>query len=251
MTTGFLHPGAMGASMAAACAGECLWVGEGRSAATRQRAVAAGMIDVGSIEALVARADVIVSVCPPGEALTVADRVAAAGFDGVYVDANAVSPGTARAVGSRFGRFVDGGVIGAPVREGGSTRLYLSGAAAPTVADLWRETALEVVVIDGDVGAASAVKACYAAWTKGTAAFLLAIRALARAEDVEDALLGEWSRSQPDLVKRSELAASGNASKAWRFVGEMHENADAFAARDLPDGFLRAAAQVYERMAPL
>ena len=42
MATGFLHPGAMGASFAAACRGERLWCGDGRSAASRARADAQG-----------------------------------------------------------------------------------------------------------------------------------------------------------------------------------------------------------------
>jgi 3-hydroxyisobutyrate dehydrogenase-like beta-hydroxyacid dehydrogenase len=251
MTTGFLHPGAMGASMAAVCAGDRLWAGDGRSAATRVRAEAAGLVDVGTIEVLASQVDVLVSICPPAAALDVADSVAVAEFDGLYVDANAVSPATARSVSERFARFVDGSVVGAPVREGGGTRLYVAGTEAASVAALWRGSPLDVVVIDGDAGAASALKVCYAAWTKGTAAFLLAIRALARAEGVEGPLLDAWSSSNPDLIRRSEAAAAGNASKAWRFVGEMHENADAFAAHDLPDGFLRAAADVYERMSPL
>ena len=110
------------------------------------------MTDVGAVEALVEQADMIVSICPPAEALAVADLVAGAGFDGVYVDANAVSPDTARAVGERFGRFVDGAVVGAPVRAGGSTRLYVSGPEAEVVAARWSGSALEVVVVEGDVG---------------------------------------------------------------------------------------------------
>ena len=116
MATGFLHPGAMGASLAAACRGDRLWCGNGRSDATRIRAEAAGIEDVGSLDALVKRADVIVAVCPPASAIAVADDVAALGFAGIYVDVNAVSPATSRAIGARFAQFVDGGVVGPPVR---------------------------------------------------------------------------------------------------------------------------------------
>ena len=249
MVTGFLHPGAMGASLAAVCAGTRLWCGDGRSDATRARATAAGMEDVGSLERLVERADVIVSVCPPAAAVDVARAVAGAGFDGIYVDANAISPAAARTIGAPFDRFVDGGVIGPPVRNAGSTRLYLSGGAATEVAALWNGTALETRVVDGGAGAASAVKVCFAAWTKGTAALLLAIRALATAEGVDDALLSEWATSQPGLAEQSERAANNNAPKAWRFAGELDEIADSFAAHALPDGFGRAAADVYQRMA--
>ncbi len=249
MATGFLHPGAMGASLAAVCRGTRLWCGDGRSEATKARAVAAGLEDVEFIGALVRRADIIISLCPPAEALGVAIAVADAGFDGIYADVNAVAPATARLIGQRFTRFVDGGVVGPPVGAAGSTRLYLSGDAATDVAALWTGTPLETRVVDGGAGAASAVKICFAAWTKGTAALLLAIRALAVAEDVEHAVLAEWATSMPGLAEQSERAAVGNAPKAWRFAGELDEIADSFAAHALPDGFGRAAAAVYERLA--
>jgi 3-hydroxyisobutyrate dehydrogenase-like beta-hydroxyacid dehydrogenase len=239
----------MGASIAAACDGTRLWCGNGRSAATRARAEAAGMEDVGSIDVLVRRADVIISVCPPASALAVARATSSAGFNGVYVDVNAVSPATAREIGKQFERFVDGGVIGPPLREPGATRLYVSGDEAEEVAALWAGSPLETRVIDGGPGAASAVKVCFAAWTKGTAALLLAIRALAQAEMVDDALLAEWATSMPDLAQQSERAAATNAPKAWRFAGELDEIGDSFAAHGLPDGFGRAAADVYERLA--
>ena len=90
----------------------------------------------------------------------------------------------------------------------------------------------------------------YAAWTKGSAALLMSVRALAIAEGVADALLDEWTLSQPDLPARSESAVKRNAPKAWRFVGEMEEIAATFAAAGLPDGFHRAAAAIYRRLAP-
>jgi hypothetical protein len=89
----------------------------------------------------------------------------------------------------------------------------------------------------------------YAAWTKGSQALLMAVRALAAAEGVDEPLLAEWSRSQPDLPRRSENAARSTARKAWRWVGEMDEIAATFAGAGLPDGFHRAAGQVYGRMA--
>jgi 3-hydroxyisobutyrate dehydrogenase-like beta-hydroxyacid dehydrogenase len=207
------------------------------------------MEDVGSLDALAERADVIISVCPPGAATEVAHAVSSLAFDGIYVDVNAISPTTARSIGQQFRRFVDGGVIGPPVRSAGSTRLYLSGEDARDVAGLWTDTPLGTRIVDGGAGAASAVKVCFAAWTKGTAALLLAIRALAVGEGVEEALLAEWAISMPDLAEQSERAAVGNAPKAWRFSGELDEIAVTFAANGLPDGFGRAAAEVYERLA--
>lgn len=250
MTTGFLHPGAMGASIAGACRdGERVWCGEGRSGATRARADAAGLVDAGSLRALVERSDVIVSVCPPESAVDVADAVAAVGFGGLYVDVNAVAPATSRSIGERFGRFVDGGIVGLPVDGSRSTRLYLAGPEAATVAGLWARSDLDARVLDGAVGTASALKMAYAGWTKGSAALLLAVRALARAEGIEADLLAEWAVSQRGLAERSEAAARGVAPKAWRFEAEMREIAATFGAAGLPPGFHEAAAEINGRLA--
>lgn len=249
MTTGVLHPGAMGLTIATTCAGRVLWASEGRSPATTRRASDGGLDDVGTVAAMIAEADVIVSVCPPGAALEQARSVAATGFAGTYVDANAVAPATARAIGDLFGSFVDGGIVGPPARRAGTTRMYLSGADADDVAQRWNGSALEVRTIAGGPGAASAVKMCFAGWTKGTSALLLAIRALAEAEGVTDDLLAEWETSMPDLVGRSEHTAAAVGPKAWRFAPEMEEIAATFGDAGLPNGFHLAAAQLYERLA--
>jgi 3-hydroxyisobutyrate dehydrogenase-like beta-hydroxyacid dehydrogenase len=248
MAVGLLHPGEMGAAVGEnlLLAGHhVLWASEGRSAETRERAELAGLEDVGTVEALARRSQVILSICPPHAALEVARSVAVAGFDGIYVDANAVSPATAREIG---GRFVDGGIIGPPPLQLGTTRIYLSGAEADTIGELFRRTALEPRVIADEPGAASALKMAYAAWTKGTAAMLIAIRALAQAENVEEQLLDEWRLSIPELIERSGSAARSADRKGWRWVAEMEEIASTFAAAGLPDGFHRAAAEVFRRV---
>jgi 3-hydroxyisobutyrate dehydrogenase-like beta-hydroxyacid dehydrogenase len=228
------------------------WASSGRSGATSARAERAGLVDAGTLEALAAEADVLVCICPPDAAVDIAGAVAGTGFAGTYVDANAVSPSRAVRIASIVeeggATFVDGDLIGGPPRPGGPTRLYLSGAGADSVAGVLAGPGLEAVVLGGDVAAASALKMCYAAWTKGSAALLLAVRAAARQLGVEDDLLAEWDRSQPDLRARSE-AALGSVPKAWRFVGEMHEIAATLATQGLPDGFALAAAEVYERLA--
>jgi len=248
-TTGFLHPGDMGATIAATCGGRRIWASAGRSAASAARAEAAGLTDAGSLTALVERCDTIVSVCPPDRALAVATDVAALGFDGLYIDANAVSPATATEIGARFARFVDGGIVGPPARRAGSTRMYLSGDEASTIATRWDGSLLEVRPIDGGPGAASAVKMCFAAWGKHNQALLLAINAVAQAYGVTGALHAEWAVSRPDHPNRSEAAARHASPKAWRFEGEMHEIADTFAAAGLPPDMFRGAAEIYRRMA--
>ena len=99
----------------------------------------------------------------------------------------------------------------------------------------------------GPDAAASAIKMAYAAWTKGMAAMLLAARALARAEGVEDTLLAEWALSQPSLAAQSERAATSAVFKGWRWIAEMEEIAHCMAEAGLPDGFHQAAAEIYRR----
>jgi 3-hydroxyisobutyrate dehydrogenase-like beta-hydroxyacid dehydrogenase len=238
----------MGAELAAACAGERRWVSSGRSPETTHRANAAGLLPYDSLEELAASASIIISVCPPDAAEEVASDVADTDFAGIYVDANAIAPATARRIGERFEHFVDGGIIGPPPTASGTTRLYLSGPKASTVASLWNDSRLEVRLVEGGAGAASAVKVCFAAWTKGSAALLLAIRALAQGEGVTDAIVAEWKTSMPDLLARAEHTAKAVSPKAWRFAGEMEQIAAAFAANDLPSGFHAAAAELYETL---
>lgn len=252
---GMLHPGAMGAAVGAALTAtghEVLWAGEDRSEATRSRAESAGLRDVGNVGMLAADSEIVLCICPPHAAVDVAEVVASIGFTGTYVDGNAVAPATVARIASIVegagATFVDGDLIGGPPQPGGPTRLYLSGAAAPSVAAVLSGPGLESVALAGDLAAASTLKMCYAAWTKGTSALLLAIRAVARDFGVEDALLAEWDRTQPGTGARSE-AAVGSVPKAWRFLGEMEEIAATFRSAGLPDGFALAAAEVYRRLA--
>jgi 3-hydroxyisobutyrate dehydrogenase-like beta-hydroxyacid dehydrogenase len=249
-TVGLLHPGEMGAELGKALRNRgrtVVWASEGRSADTARRADEAGLEDAGTVDEVARRSDVILSVCPPHAALDVARSVA--GFTGVYVDANAISPGTASAVAEAVIRCVDGGIVGPPPRTAGTTRLYLSGREAAAVAELFDGTTVDARVVSEEVGAASAVKMAYAAWTKGTAALLLAVRSLARTEGVEHTLLAEWELSLPELPDQSVRAAHSAALKGWRWVGEMEEIASAFAAAGLPDGFHQAAAEVFRAIA--
>jgi 3-hydroxyisobutyrate dehydrogenase-like beta-hydroxyacid dehydrogenase len=222
-----------------------LWASEGRSQATAERAQRAGLEDAGDVAGLCSRCEILLSVCPPHAALDVAR--AARGFTGIYVDANAISPATAREIGDLHGRFVDGGIVGPPPHEPETTRLYLAGDEAEQVARLFAGTNVDPRVISAEPGAASALKAAYAGWTKGSGALLLTMRALARAEGVEETLLEEWRLSLPQLEERAEAAARSATRKGWRWVGEMEEIARSMTAHDLPAGFHEAAAEVFQR----
>jgi 3-hydroxyisobutyrate dehydrogenase-like beta-hydroxyacid dehydrogenase len=249
---GLLHPGDMGAQVGrclVAAGHRVLWASRDRSADTAARAAAAGLTDVLTGAAMAAQAEVIVSVCPPHAAVDVARSVP--GFGGCYLDANAVSPGTARDVATIIeaggAAYADGGIIGPPPVSPGSTRLYLSGPAAGAMRELFDGTALDARVIAGDPWAASSLKMTYAAWTKGSAALLLAVRALADAQGVAGQLLAEWQLSQPELDERSRSAAQSAAAKGWRWTAEMEEIAATMASAGLPEGFHLAAAQIYRQ----
>ena len=276
---GVLHPGAMGAAVGSALrprAGAVVWAAAGRSQATSKRAELADLIGVPDVAALARRSDVVISVCPPHAARAVADEVAAA-LDGphganaafgasdapaaafapsggarrpIYVDANAVSPATVRAIADRLGadRVVDAAIIGPPAWERGHTVLWLSGAAARDVAALFAGSPFDARVLGPELGTASALKACFALQSKALPAIWLELAAAARGYGVEEELRGELERHGVDLAAALRSAAGG-AEKAWRWAGEMDEAADAVAAAGLPDGFSRAAAEIYRRLA--
>ena len=251
-----LYPGNMGSTIGACAAtsgARVLWASAQRSAASRKRAEQAGLIDADNLASAVSQSDVVLSVCPPEFATEVAESVAAQNFKGIYVDANAVSRATAEEIGkivSQAGAsFVDGGIIGSPVKKLGTTRMYLSGERAGEIAQLFASSMLDARAIGKVPGEASALKVVYAAWTKGTDALILAIRALAAHEGVDQALLEEWKISQPALENKCQRAAANAAPKMWRYVGEMREIAEAFKSAGLPNGFHSAAAEVSERLA--
>jgi 3-hydroxyisobutyrate dehydrogenase-like beta-hydroxyacid dehydrogenase len=249
-----LHPGEMGQAIGRTliAAGQSVaWVSKGRSEATRTRAESSGFEAIGDLANGLAGADLVMSVCPPDAAEAQASRVAATGYSGPYVDGNAVAPETVRRIGDILSAsgaaLTDAGIVGPPPKAQGTTRFYVSGPDAEAVAGLFAGSVVEAIPVGTAVGAASAVKMAYAAWTKGTSALLIAVRALARSEQVEDRLLAEWARSQPALLKRD---LSGSIAKAWRFTGEMHEVSKTFADNHLPPGFHAAAAALYQALDP-
>ena len=256
-TIGLLHPGSMGARVGAvlrAAGHDVAWVRAGRSAETVRRAQDAGLRPE-TTRTIAHECRVVLSVCPPGNAVEVAREVSLAGFKGLYVDVNAISPTTAEWINSIVteggGRFVDGSIVGPPPVAAGTTRIALSGRHASQVVRLFAGGLLTPVDLGARIGAASAFKMAYAGWTKATGALLLALRSYARVWDLEDALIEEWQLSLPDLPSRSNDTARQIHRKAWRYVDEMQFIADAFAEVGLPPGFHTAAAETFAALAQL
>ena len=254
-TIGILHPGAMG-SFVAACAlrsgHQVCYISEGRSDATRARAAEQHLRDLGTLVALCADCSTIISICPPHAAEEVALQVIASGFKGLYLDANAISPEKAKHIGemliSEGITFVDGGIIGGPAWTPGETWIYLSGKDAGRIAGCFSAGPLGVSVIGDEIGKASAIKMCYAAYTKGTTALLTAILALAEASGVRAELSAQWERDETGFSQQAERRARRVTAKAWRFAGEMYEIASTFESAGLPDGIHRAAGEIYRRL---
>lgn len=255
-TVGILHPGAMGSFIAAmmrASGYQVLWASEGRSEDSTARANEAGLVDVVTLTAMCEQCGVIVSVCPPHAAEQLAEGVVAHGFQGIYVDANAISPQKAVRIGEKMHdagiTFVDGGIIGGPTQSPGQTWLHLSGQAAPQVEGVFNGGVLETKVIGDEIGKASALKMVFAANTKGTTALLSLILAGAEALGVRDELQAQWTAHDPDYAVQTGERVRRVTAKAWRFAGEMNEIAETFASTGLPDGFHLAANELYTRMA--
>lgn len=255
---GILHPGEMGISIAASAIGNghrVYWLAQGRSEMTRARAEKHHLTELGSLSEFCETCEIILSVCPPHAAEEVARSVTEAGFQGLYLDANAISPQRAIKIGQMMEAsgtgFVDGGIIGGPAWAPQETWLYLSGRHANEITACFANGPLETKIISDDIGKASALKMCYAAYTKGTTALLAAILATAEALDVREELYQQWDIDDPGFSDQVNRRVRRVTAKAWRFEGEMKEIASTFDSAGLPDGFHRAAADIYHGMATL
>jgi 3-hydroxyisobutyrate dehydrogenase-like beta-hydroxyacid dehydrogenase len=253
---GILHPGNMGVSVAASARNsgcEVYWASQGRSAATQARADEQGLRNAGTVEELCRTCAVILSVCPPHAAEEVAEEVMRHGYRGLYVDANAISPQRVASLGQRMAAtgvsFVDGGIIGGPAWQPGTTWFYLAGEEAEAIADCFDGGPLETIIMEGEVGRASALKMAYAAWSKGSTALMCGVLAAARELGVWDELAVRWDADREGFTDQSVNRARRVTEKAWRFAGEMDEIAATFEAAGLPGGFHAAAAELYRRMA--
>ncbi len=253
---GILHPGEMGVSIAASAKNsgcDVYWTSEGRSPATRERADKIGLYEARTLAELCKQCSIVVSVCPPHAAEALANEVLAAGFHGLYVDANAIAPQRTIKVGEAMVRadvsFVDGGIIGLPAWKPHTTCLYLSGSRAADVAACFSAGPLDTKVLGTEIGKASALKMCYAANTKGAVALLAAILATAEGLGVREALFEQWRHDDPDFPEQVQKRIQANTPKAWRFVAEMREISRTFSEVGVPGEFHAAAADIYNRLA--
>jgi len=252
---GILHPGEMGVSVAGSAINsghQVYWVSQDRSDKTRTRAEKHNLTETNSIPQLCQTCEIIFSVCPPHAAEDVARSVIVMGFKGLYLDANAISPQRSIKIGqwmeAQAIRFVDGGIIGGPAWEPKETWLYLSGRHSEEIASCFSNGPLETKIIGDETGKASALKMCYAAYSKGTTALLAAILATAESLGVREDLYRHWDMDNKGFSEQANQRVRRVTAKAWRFEPEMREIAETFRAQGLPGEFHEAAAEIYHRM---
>jgi 3-hydroxyisobutyrate dehydrogenase-like beta-hydroxyacid dehydrogenase len=253
-TVGVVSPGAMGGALGrgwAEAGHRVVATLAGRSARTRD--LAYGIEAVPSLDDVVAASDVVVSVVPPGEARAVATGIAAAAqrtsSTPLVADLNAISPSTARDVQRILAGlpFVDGSISGPPP-DARSARIYLAGERAADITVL-AHPRLDVRVVPGPPGTASAVKMSTASVYKGLAALLLHAVAAAERNGVRDVVLDDLGREFPEVVEGLGPFLARSASKAGRYVAEMREIAATQDAAGLGPDLFEAVALVWERVA--
>jgi len=255
MKIGLLHPGAMGAALGAcfrSCGHEVYWLNSERSAASQDRARRAQLLASTHLDHLLSQAELIVSICPPHAADTVLDTIATSGYEGHYLEANAIAPKRLLLMRDRLAgspiQLTDGSVIGLPLwpdETKGGTTLHLSGPHAATLETLLAGSPLTVKRVSDQLGDASALKMTFAAFSKGSAALTAEILNVASQYGVSNALAEQLGASTTQNWQQSLRATS---AKAWRFSGEMKEIAETFRAVGAEPGFHEAASKVYQKL---
>ncbi|MCY0930890.1 DUF1932 domain-containing protein [Streptomyces sp. H27-H1] len=253
-TVGILHPGSMGAAVAACAATNAaavLWCDTGRSTASVERATQFGLTPVATLSELLDRSDIVISLCPPAAAEDLARDVAGHRFAGVYVEANAINPERVQRIAGLFepeATVVDGGVVGSPPVRGKTPTLYLSGPVGATerIEALFAGTAVRTSVLGTEVGKASALKLSYAAFQKTSRVLVALAVGMAREHGVDQELIDIASKRTDSYLSEPQYVAK-TAARAWRWGPELEEAADALAAAGLPPEMLRAAASTLTR----
>jgi len=251
-------PGAMGSAISARLVehgARVLTSLDGRSAATVERARAAGMEDVSP--ETIATADIILSIVPPGQAVALAEGfvtlLCESRHKPVFIDCNALSPKTKTQVALTLAQtgcdVIDGAIIGAPPQPGEKgPRIYVSGKQSGR-ASVLRTLGLDLRQIDGPIGAAAALKMSYAGITKGLTAIAAAMLLAASRSGASTELYRELGESLPQLLSRFKTGIPDMYPKAYRWVAEMREIA-AFLSEDKAAAMIfEGAAQLYDRLA--
>ena len=256
-TVGVMSPGDMGSGVGGVLVRSGLRVItslEGRSEASRSRALEQGIVDVGSLDDVVTASDLILSILVPSEALafteSVGESIVRTGSQVAFADCNAVSPVTGVKIGEIIsaagGMFIDAGIIGGSPRTGAVPRFYASGEYAMILAELDGK-GISVPVMGGGVGRASGLKMVYAALTKGSAALHASTLMTAKSLGLFDDLIRELEESQPATLNAMNRVNSISA-QAFRWIGEMEEIASTFKDAGITPDIHTGAAETFQKI---
>ncbi|NKB56519.1 MAG: DUF1932 domain-containing protein [Alphaproteobacteria bacterium] len=255
-TVAVLSPGDMGHAVGRALARNGLNIVtslEGRSERTKGLAESAGFSNLGSLPAVMAEADLVLSVMPPSAAVGMAQSVASAMREAnrtpLFADCNAISPSTTSRIGAVISEcgasFVDAGIIGPPPGKGKqSTRFYVSGPQAEALAAIDCD-GISVRQMGPEIGRASAIKMCYAAITKGSWTLYAAALTTAEIMGLTDLYLKELESSRPHVGDEMRRMVPRLPVDARRWIGEMEEIAATLGGAGLPRGFHEGAAELF------
>ncbi|KAF2173108.1 hypothetical protein M409DRAFT_17057 [Zasmidium cellare ATCC 36951] len=245
-----------------------------RSQATQDRAKRNFVQLVDTDVDLCNKADYVLSIVPPRNAIATAQRIAKAAMKPdfkarsnplYFLDLNAISPKSSREIDSLFTqssqiRFIDGGIIGGPpnLKDDGTwskPSIPLSGPHSLSSAQPSGEHLAQILNmrhINNTIGSATGLKMCFASLSKGFAA--LAIQSFTTAQNlgVLDELRTHLDEYAPGNRARAEKGLTGMPPKAYRWVAEMEEIAATFEADggfNADESIFRSIARVYDFVA--
>jgi 3-hydroxyisobutyrate dehydrogenase-like beta-hydroxyacid dehydrogenase len=258
-TVAILNPGEMGGAVGGALRDNgfdvivCL---DGRSDATQERATRYGLRNVGSLDAVIGEAQIVLCIMPPEFSPATADAVAASmgrtGHTPPYADCNAIAPETAKQIEAVIvgagAKYIDAGIVGSPPgKTPKPTRFFTSGPDAALM-DVFDNKGISIKQCGPEIGRGSAVKMCYAGITKGTSALHAAILIAAEALGVADELYEELAYSQEGQLKRMENMTPALPAVSARYIGEMREISKTMGSVGVTTGFHDGATDLYQLM---
>lgn len=259
---GILSIGEMGyhwARLLASHGVEVLTYSKGRSEVTRKRAENAGVRFVPSLARLVSESDLVVCVVVPSAAKRVAAKVAKALIkverkNLLYLDANAISPMTAREIEQHLfpasANFVDGCIIGSAAKMGQGTVVYVSGPQAALIQAL-EQFGFSVRLLGPEIAQASAFKIVYAGLTKGLQGLFVELLIGARKFGLLDEILKQYEESFPGLPGKVGQSIAALPVHAGRRAEEMKELIQTFAHYGLKAVMAPATEKVLKSIAAL
>jgi 3-hydroxyisobutyrate dehydrogenase-like beta-hydroxyacid dehydrogenase len=214
-TIAILYPGEMGAALGrllCASGQHVVTTLAGRSPRTAQQAAAAGLEVLPSLRDVARCASWVFALVPPAAAVAVAAAYAASkpdtDFTPIYVDLNSIAPQTVAAIQQVLAphgvEMVDGAIHGLASQLATRGTVYLSGPAAPAVAEVLGRV-VRVRLLGPIIGRASTFRLLLSSLTKGINALFLETAVAASQAGLLAELLAGTAQTYPgiwDIIER-------------------------------------------------